>query len=224
MFKNIAAVLFDLDGTLIDSAPDLGAAADKMRTDRGLPSLPFADYRPMAGAGARGMIGVGFGIAPGHADFEALKQEFFANYEACMTQRTFAFDGVADLIAQINKAGLKWGVVTNKSERFALPLTRAMPLFQSARTIIGGDTTPHAKPHPAPLLEAARQIGVAPERCAYVGDDERDILAGRAAGMPTVAAAYGYLGATADTAHWNADATISSPAQLLKVLQLLQMP
>jgi len=224
MFKNIDAVLFDLDGTLIDSAPDLGAAADKMRTDRGLPSLPFADYRPMAGAGARGMIGVGFGIAPGHADFEALKQEFFANYEACMTQRTYAFDGVADLIAQINKAGLKWGVVTNKSERFALPLTRAMPLFKSARTIIGGDTTPHAKPHPAPLLEAARQIGVAPERCAYVGDDERDILAGRAAGMPTVAAAYGYLGATADTAHWNADATISSPAQLLKVLQLLQMP
>jgi 2-phosphoglycolate phosphatase len=224
MFKNIDAVLFDLDGTLIDSAPDLGAAADKMRTDRGLPSLPFADYRPMAGAGARGMIGVGFGIAPGHADFDALKQEFFANYEACMTQRTYAFDGVADLIAQINKAGLKWGVVTNKSERFALPLTRAMPLFQSARAIIGGDTTPHAKPHPAPLLEAARQIGVAPERCAYVGDDERDILAGRAAGMPTVAAAYGYLGATADTAHWNADATISSPAQLLKVLQLLQMP
>lgn len=224
MFKNIDAVLFDLDGTLIDSAPDLGAAADKMRTDRGLPSLPFADYRPMAGAGARGMIGVGFGIAPGHADFEALKQEFFANYEACMTQRTYAFDGVADLIAQINKAGLKWGVVTNKSERFALPLTRAMPMFQSARAIIGGDTTPHAKPHPAPLLEAARQIGVAPERCAYVGDDERDILAGRAAGMPTVAAAYGYLGATADTAHWNADATISSPAQLLKVLQLLQMP
>lgn len=224
MFKNIDAVLFDLDGTLIDSAPDLGAAADKMRTDRGLPSLPLADYRPMAGAGARGMIGVGFGIAPGHGDFEALKQEFFANYEACMTQRTYAFDGVADLIEQINKAGLKWGVVTNKSERFALPLTRAMPLFQSAQTIIGGDTTPHAKPHPAPLLEAARQIGVAPERCAYVGDDERDIIAGRAAGMPTVAAAYGYLGATLDTAHWNADATISTPVQLLKVLQLMQMP
>ena len=221
MFKNIDAVLFDLDGTLIDSAPDLGAAADKMRTDRGMPSLPQSDYRPMAGAGARGMLGVAFGIAPDHADFEAFKEEFFKNYESCMTERTFAFNGVVDLITQLDKAGFKWGVVTNKSERFALPLTRAMPLFKTAQTIVGGDTTPHAKPHPAPLLEAARQIGIAPERCVYVGDDERDMIAGRAAGMPTVAAAYGYLGAIADTAHWNADATIATPAQLL---QLLGMP
>lgn len=220
MFRHIEAVLFDLDGTLIDSAPDLSAAADKMRTDRGLTSLPLAQYRPMAGAGARGMIGVGFGIVPGDADFDALKEEFFKNYEACMLERTYAFEGVAELIAQINKAGLKWGVVTNKSERFALPLTRAMPLFKSAQTIIGGDTTPHAKPHPAPLLEGARQIGVSPERCAYVGDDERDIIAGRAAGMPTVAAAYGYLGAKLDTAHWKADATIAAPAQLLQLLRM----
>ena len=220
MFKNIGAVLFDLDGTLIDSAPDLGAAADKMRTDRGMPSLPQSDYRPMAGAGARGMLGVAFGIAPDHADFETFKEEFFKNYEACMTERTFAFDGVADLITKLDKAGFKWGVVTNKSERFALPLTRAMPLFKTAQTIVGGDTTPHAKPHPAPLLEAARQMGIAPERCVYVGDDKRDMIAGRAAGMPTVAAAYGYLGATADTSHWNADATISTPAQLLQLLQM----
>jgi phosphoglycolate phosphatase len=224
MFKNIEAVLFDLDGTLIDSAPDLSAAADKMRTDRGLPSLPLAQYRPMAGAGARGMLGVAFDIAPGHVEFETLKEEFFKNYEACMTQRTYAFEGVAELIAQLNRAGLKWGVVTNKSERFALPLTRAMPLFESAQTIVGGDTTPHAKPHPAPLLEAARQIGIAPERCVYVGDDERDIVAGRAAAMPTVAAAYGYLGATAATDHWMADATITAPAELLPLLQLATMP
>ena len=224
MFANIDAVLFDLDGTLIDSAPDLGAAADKMRTDRGLPSLALTDYRPMAGAGARGMLGVAFGMAPGHADFETLKEEFFKNYEACMTQRTYAFDGVADLIAQLNQAGLKWGVVTNKSERFTLPLTRAMPLFSTAQTIVGGDTTPHAKPHPAPLLEAARQIGIAPDRCLYVGDDERDIIAGRAAGMPTVAAAYGYLGATAATDHWQADATIATPLALLGLLQLSVLP
>ena len=224
MFTNIEAVLFDLDGTLIDSAPDLGAAADKMRTDRGLPSLPLTQYRPMAGAGARGMLGIAFGMAPSHADFDIFKEEFFKNYEACMTERTYAFDGVADLIAQLNQAGLKWGVVTNKSERFALPLTRAMPLFQSAQTIVGGDTTPHAKPHPAPLLEAARQMDVAPEKCLYVGDDERDIVAGRAAAMPTVAAAYGYLGATAATDHWKADATIATPAELLALLQISAMP
>jgi N-acetyl-D-muramate 6-phosphate phosphatase len=220
MFHQIEAVLFDLDGTLIDSAPDLGAAADKMRTDRGMPSLPLADYRPMAGAGARGMLGVAFGLTPDHADFSALKEEFFTNYEACMTARTYAFDGVAELIARISGAGLKWGVVTNKSARFTLPLTRQMPLFASARTIISGDTTPHAKPHPAPLLEAARQLAVEPGRCVYVGDDERDIVAGRAAGMPTVAAAYGYLGATADTQGWKADATIVSPSALLNLLRM----
>ena len=220
MFKNIDAVLFDLDGTLIDSAPDLGAAADKMRTDRGLVSLPLAQYRPMAGSGARGMIGIAFGLTPQDADFENLKEEFFANYEACMTERTYAFEGVAELISQINQAGLKWGVVTNKSARFTLPLTQAMPLFNTALTIISGDTTPHAKPHPAPLLEAARQIGVNPARCAYVGDDERDIIAGRAAGMPTVAASYGYLGATLDISGWKADAIIVSPAALLQLLQM----
>ena len=220
MFHPVDAVLFDLDGTLIDSAPDLGAAADKMRTDRGLASLPLSDYRPMAGAGARGMIGVAFGLKPEDQGFGALKEEFFANYEACMTERTYAFDGVAELIARLDVAGIKWGVVTNKSERFTLPLTRRMPLFGTAQTIVSGDTTPHAKPHPAPLLEAARQLQLHPSRCVYVGDDERDIVAGRAAGMPTVAAAYGYLGATADTLGWKADATIAAPGALLNLLRM----
>ena len=220
MFKNIDAVLFDLDGTLVDSAPDLGAAADQMRVDRGLTSLPLSDYRAMAGAGARGMIGVAFGLASGHAEFEALKEEFFSNYESRLTVRTYAFDGVAELIADIVAQGLKWGVVTNKSARFTLPLTKAMPLFSTAQTIISGDTTPHAKPHPAPLLEAARQLGVAPGRCLYVGDDERDIMAGQAAGMSTVAAAYGYLGVSANASTWNADATIASPGLLLNLLRM----
>ena len=220
MFNSIDAVLFDLDGTLIDSAPDLGAAADKMRTDRGMEPLPLIDYRHMAGAGARGMLGVAFGRTPEDADFGALKEEFFVNYEACMTQRTYAFKGVVELIAKIDQAGLKWGVVTNKSARFTLPLTRQMPLFGSARTIVSGDTTPHAKPHPAPLYEAARQLQVEPGRCVYVGDDERDIIAGRAAGMATVAAAYGYLGAIASTQGWKADATIVSPGALLNLLRM----
>ena len=220
LFEGIEAVLFDLDGTLIDSAPDLGAAADKMRTDRGLSSFPLHHYRPMAGAGARGMIGLALGLTPEHPEFAVLKEEFFVNYEACLTERTYAFDGVAEMIDRLDQAGFKWGVVTNKSERFALPLTRFMPLFASAGTVVCGDTTPHAKPHPAPLLEAARQLQIEPGRCLYVGDDERDIVAGRAAGMPTVAAAYGYLGASGETDAWNAHATIRSAQELLNFLRM----
>jgi phosphoglycolate phosphatase len=218
LFKGIEAVLFDLDGTLIDSAPDLGAAADKMRTDRGLPSLPLAHYRAMAGAGARGMLDVAFGLAPEHPDFLLMREEFFVNYENCMTQRTFVFAGVAELIEQLLRRDLAWGVVTNKSKRFTNPLTRAMPLFASARAIVSGDSTPHAKPHPEPLLEAARQLGLAPQNCLYVGDDERDVVAGRAATMGTVAATYGYLGQKTDVSSWGAHALINSPAELLQLL------
>ena len=219
LFSGIQAVLFDLDGTLIDSAPDLGAAADKMRTDRGLPALPLASYRSMAGAGARGMLGVAFGLTPEHPDFIALREEFFLNYENCLTQRTYAFAGVAELIEQLLLRDLAWGVVTNKSRRFTDPLTRAMPLFASARAIVSGDTTPHAKPHPEPLLEAARRLELLPERCLYVGDDERDIVAGLAAGMATVAVTYGYLGVQADTTRWGANATINCVNELLPLLQ-----
>ena len=219
MFKDVQAVLFDLDGTLIDSAPDLGAAADKMRTDRGLPSLPLAHYRPMAGAGARGMLGIAFGMTPEHADFMAYREEFFVNYENAMTASTIVFDGVPDMIAAIVRAGLPWGVVTNKSSRFTDPLTAAMPLFASARAIVSGDTTPHAKPHPEPLFEAARRLQVDPARCVYVGDDERDIVAGLAAGMGTVAATYGYLGQQTDVSRWNAHLHIDAPRSLLKYLQ-----
>lgn len=218
MFAGLGAVLFDLDGTLLDSAPDLAFAADKMRTDRGLPSLPAAQYRPMVGAGARGMIAVAFDHTPEDAEFEALRDEFFANYQQCLLARTQPFDGVPDLIAQLQARGLPWGVVTNKSSRFTEPLTRGLPLFGSASVIVSGDTTAHAKPHPAPLLEAARRMGVAASQCIYVGDDERDIVAGRAAGMSTVAACYGYLGCRANPDLWRADAYIDSPLQLLNLL------
>ena len=218
MFHDIRAVLFDLDGTLIDSAPDLGAASDKMRTDRGLPSLPLARYRPMAGAGARGMLGEAFGMTPDHPEFATWREEFFVNYESQMTERTTIFDGVPELVGQILQRNLVWGVVTNKAARFTEPLTRAMPLFATAGAVISGDTTPHAKPHPAPLLEAAARLQLRPEQCIYVGDDERDIVAGLAAGMGTVAAMYGYLGVKADSREWGAHAAIKFPFELLQLL------
>ena len=217
---NIRAVLFDLDGTLVDSAPDLGSAADRMRIVRGMPSLPLEDYRPHAGSGAKGMLSVAFGMSPEHGDYETLREEFYCQYEACLTDQTRAFFGVAELLEALLQRGLRWGVVTNKAQRFSMPLTGAMPLFASASTIISGDTTPHTKPHPAPLLEAARRLNLSPIDCVYVGDDARDILAGRAAGMATVAARYGYLGAGADVARWGADAEVDSPLEVLKLLNL----
>lgn len=216
--RETRAVLFDLDGTLIDSAPDLGAAADKMRTDRGLDSYPLERYRPMAGAGARGMLGVAFGITPESPEFPELREEFFVAYERRMLLNTQVFDGVQALIEALRERGLLWGVVTNKSMRFTDPLTQAIPLFATAGAVVSGDTTPFAKPHPEPLYEAARRLGVPSETCIYVGDDERDIIAGRAAGMRTVAATYGYMGSQADSTLWQADASISSPLDLLKLL------
>ncbi|WP_460480740.1 HAD-IA family hydrolase [Comamonas humi] len=220
MTNSIKAVLFDLDGTLIDSAPDLGAAADQMRVARGMPSLPLDLYRPLAGSGARGMLKVAFGMSPEDEAFPDMREEFFQNYERRMTQATTIFDGVPELLADLVNRQLHWGVVTNKSKRFTEPLTQQMPLFATAGAIVSGDTTPHSKPHPAPLLEAARRIGVEPEACVYVGDDERDMLAGKAAGMLTVAAVYGYLGEKQSVTHWQADAVITSPFELLNRLNL----
>ncbi|AOG22701.1 phosphoglycolate phosphatase [Acidovorax sp. RAC01] len=218
LFNDVKAVLFDLDGTLIDSAPDLAAAADKMRVVRGLAPLPYEVYRPVAGAGARGLLGVAFGLTPDHEDFPVMREEFFVNYASCMTERTYIFDGVVELVDALAKRGMAWGVVTNKATRFTAPLTASMDLFGSAGAIVSGDTTPHSKPHPAPLLEAAARLGVLPSQCVYVGDDERDMAAGHAAGMGTVAATYGYLGAEANLSAWRSHAEIKSPVELLNFL------
>jgi len=218
MLQHIRAVLFDLDGTLVDSAPDLGAAVDKMRVARGLPSWPLEVYRPLAGAGARGMLQIAFDMTPEHPEFITMRDEFFDNYQNALAVKSKLFEGVEDVIRGIESRAWSWGVVTNKSSRFTDPMTQAMPLFKSAGAIVSGDTTPHAKPHPAPMFEAARRLGLPPEVCLYVGDDERDIVAGRAAGMKTVAATYGYLGEKNDFTLWGADFHIHSPKELLQLL------
>lgn len=220
-WTHVRAVLFDLDGTLIDSAPDLGQAANRLRTDRGMEPLPLAMYRATAGAGARGMLSVAFGMTPEHVDFAQMREEFFDNYERCIHEQTKLFDQVEELIEGLAQNGLPWGVVTNKSTRFTSLIVQRLRLFDRAGAVVSGDTTPHTKPHPAPLLEAAQRLQLAPQACIYVGDDLRDIQAGQAAGMATVAALYGYLGADAQATSWGADAAIDSP---LKLLQLLDLP
>ena len=214
------AVVFDLDGTLIDSAPDLAGAGNDMRAARGLPMLPRAHFRPMVGSGARGMLGRALQVQPGHPDFEALRDEFLQRYEARMTRETQVFAAMRPVLAALRDAGRPWGIVTNKATRFSAPLVRALGLLDEAATLICGDTTPHSKPHPAPLLEAARRLGVEPAACVYVGDDLRDVQAGRAAGMLTVAAAWGYLGEGEAIADWDAHHVVESPGELLKLLAL----
>ena len=220
MFRHVRCVLFDLDGTLIDSAPDLGQAANEMRVARGLPSLPAAAYRSNAGSGARGMLAVAFGLTPENDRFDVLREEFFDRYEQRMTCLTRPFDEIEHVLASLRQRGMVWGVVTNKSRRFTLPLTASLPMFGTVGAIVCGDSTPHTKPHPAPLQEAMRQLKVQPGQCLYVGDDERDMLAGRAADITTVAVSYGYLGPGADITRWPADAVIDRPGQLLKLVEM----
>jgi N-acetyl-D-muramate 6-phosphate phosphatase len=215
-----AAIFFDLDGTLIDSAPDLGAAADKMRTDRGLASLPDSFYRPMAGAGARGMLKIAFDINPDHIDFLNYREEFFANYEAALTARTFAFSGVNKMLRALEARGILWGIVTNKSKRFTNPLVAQMAVLHGACAVVSGDTTPHAKPHPEPLVEACRLVSLHPSHCWYLGDDKRDIDAGHAAGMTTIAVTWGYEGEHA-LSTWNANHVLHQPSDLLTLLDVL---
>jgi 2-phosphoglycolate phosphatase len=220
MTATIRCVLFDLDGTLIDSAPDLAGAANAMRVARALPELPYERLRPMVGTGARGMVGAAFGVAPGEEGFEALRDEFLQRYADGLLQRTAVFADMVDVLQVLERAALPWGIVTNKHERFTVPVVRGLGLHERAAALICGDTTAHSKPHPEPLLEAARRVGVAPRDCVYVGDDLRDVQAGRAAGMATLAAAWGYLGECEPVHEWGADAVVENPLALLKWLDL----
>ncbi len=211
------ALLFDLDGTLADTAPDLAAAVNKMRTDRELDETPFDLLRPLASAGARGLIGAAFDVAPGNPLYDDMRTEFLANYAAAIANRTVLFDGINQLLEEITVRGLYWGIVTNKPALYTDALVPKIGL-QHAACVISGDTTPHAKPHPEPLFEAARQLQITPQDCWYVGDDLRDIQAGKAAGMPTIAAAWGYCGHT-EPSDWLADIIATHPLDLVTLLK-----
>lgn len=216
----VQAVLFDLDGTLVDSAPDLAGAVNDLLAEEGRPALPYERLRPLVGSGARGMVGAAFGLRPGDDGYEPRRVRFLELYAARSLRLTTVFDGVAHLLEGIEQAGLRWGIVTNKAHHLAHPIVHGLGLGDRAGVLIGGDTTPHAKPHPAPLLEAARRMGMDPTACVYVGDDLRDIQAGRAASMAAVAAAWGYLGDGEPVHAWQADAVIDQPRSLLNWLGL----
>jgi phosphoglycolate phosphatase len=215
-------ILFDFDGTLADTAPDLAAAANKQRTDRGLAPLPYERLRPVASQGARGLLRVALDMTPEHPEYPAARMKFLADYEAAMTVHTTLFDGVPALLARIEQEGLRWGIVTNKMTMLAAPIVDFLGLGAKCAVLVCGDTTPHSKPHPEPLLHAARTAGVAPTDCIYVGDDLRDVQAGRAAGMPTVAVAYGYVGDGEPVAQWQADATVDSAHEIWPALEKLR--
>ncbi|MDE2358055.1 MAG: HAD-IA family hydrolase [Betaproteobacteria bacterium] len=214
----VAAVLFDLDGTLADTAGDLALAVNRIRRVRGLEPLPVEALRAHASAGARGLLGAGMGVAPDHADYPQLRDEFLANYAAGLAMTTRLFDGVAALLRELDARMLRWGIVTNKATRFTQPVVEALGLDARAGVIVSGDTTAHPKPHPEPLLHAARLLEVDASQCVYVGDDLRDVIAGNAAGMSTIVAEYGYLGNPASADEWPATGWIAEPLALLQWL------
>jgi phosphoglycolate phosphatase len=208
------AILFDLDGTLVDTAPDLALALNELRRRHGLPPLPFEAIRPHASHGARGLLAAGFGLDPTMPEFPAMRSEFLELYAHHLCDRTTLFPGMADMLTLIESRGLPWGVVTNKPARFTRPLLAALGLSERAACVVSGDSTANAKPHPEPLLMAAATLGLPPERCLYVGDAERDVAAARAAGMPVLVATYGYLGDSDLPATWGANGLLPEPTAL----------
>jgi phosphoglycolate phosphatase len=212
--------LFDLDGTLVDTAPDLGLAANRVREDLGMAPLPLDDYRPFASCGARGLLKIALGITPDQAGYDERKEQFLVHYRQNLSTGSRLFDGVDEMLRDLERAHIRWGVVTNKVGSLSGPLMGDLALTPRSACLVSGDSTPNPKPAPDPLLLACQQIGVKPEDCLYVGDDLRDIEAGRAAHMTTIAAAWGYLGQHPDPHAWQADVVIDTPAELMGLIEL----
>lgn len=212
----ISAVLFDLDGTLADTAPDMAHTVNRMREKRGLAIVPLEKIRPHVSQGARGMICSAFDITTEHPEFSAMREEFLDLYGNNLCRDTVLFPGMLELLGMLETRNIPWGVVTNKFERFANSIMKHLDLENRVSVVVGGDTCPRSKPFPDPLLHAAAAIGIAPTNTLYVGDDVRDIQAARAAGMPVLAAGYGYLGIGAPPANWNADAVVQNVGEIGK--------
>lgn len=211
----INAILFDLDGTLVDTAPDLAATLNAMRQSRGLDDIAEHELRPQSSHGTQGLLRLGFSLDTLHPDFPALRREFLERYTANLVVRSKVFDGMAEVLDALDKRTIKWGVVTNKPARLTQPLLAGLGLLERAAFVVSGDTCAYAKPHPAPVLHACQLAKVTPERCLYVGDAERDIQAANAAGMPALVAMYGYLGSDDRPDAWGARGRIDSPLELL---------
>jgi phosphoglycolate phosphatase len=216
--EDIRAVLFDLDGTLVDTAPDLGYALNLQRAAHGLPPLADEVIRPQASHGARGLLGIGFDLHPDDAKFSPMREEFLQLYADNICRHSRPFPGILELLAELEARGLKWGVVTNKPARFTEPLMSILDLAERAACIVSGDTCLQPKPHPAPMLAAAELCGATPAQCLYLGDAERDIEAARAAAMPALVAAWGYLDASDEPHTWGAHAQIRHPIETLDFL------
>lgn len=210
----LEAVLFDLDGTLADTAPDLGAAANFLLQAQGRPQKPLAELRPYTSHGVRGLLQAAFGITPEDPDYEQLSHRFLEYYAENLCVATSLFPGIADLLDALEANGIAWGIVTNKRQRYTDPLVRLLDLSPRTPCVVSGDTTPEAKPSARPILYACKLLGCNPEKSLYIGDDLRDILAGRAAGCTTVAVSYGYLGHNGPITSWGADMIVDHPDQL----------
>ena len=218
----ISAVLFDLDGTLVDTAPDLAHALNLQLIKHRKPSLAYESIRPFASHGSRGLVGLGFGITPQDANFIAMRDEYLSIYDSVFTRSPVLLPGIAELLEEIENKGLTWGIVTNKPRRFTIGLIESMRLNidNRAACIVCGDDAPQPKPSPATLLMACKQVGVVPSHCVYVGDAERDVQAGIAADMQTVVALFGYIDETDNPHEWGADELIQQPIDLLNFLKI----
>lgn len=219
MTDRIRTVLFDLDGTLADTAPDLAHALNTLLVEKGKPALPYETIRPEVSHGASALIKLGFSVGPGDDGFERLRERFLALYSADLCLHTRPFSGIEALLKSLQQQGINWGIVTNKPAFLTDPLVASLNLAPAPACVVSGDTVANRKPHPEPMLLACAQAGSQPRECLYVGDAERDIQAGRHAGMKTLVALFGYIGNDEKPQNWGADGMIRAPREILDWLR-----